>query len=457
MRILKKCAVRKEAPLTVSVVNGGIKMEQIVHLEKNIENQVITFAHILRSAGITLGISEIMEALEVLSVIDVTDREQVYRGLSAVMAKSRRDEKAFKEAFDAFFVPPHIRDAQMAQYFMKHRQIQQLREDFVFKEKPMDIDDEDIETYAAMSEEDRQKVRDFIHKADTGVNVTESLKPVIEQQVQSILRRQRDQISAPPPMPNEVTGVEEWDSILYQMAQQRLEQDLLLKDIADITDDEMKEAIVLIRQLARILANRIGRRYKNSSGHKIVDMRRSIRNGLRYGGVLMELKYKKYRIQKPTVVVITDISGSMLKYSTFLLELMFGLSAVLPKIRSYVFAEHLKRVDMSRFDPDTFIRDSNLGNTTDFYASLLEFLAEYEKMLNKNTVIIILSDTKTIKYKEAAERIGEIRRRVKDIMWLNPMKTYDWIRYSQTKAFLPHVSMVEASTIDTLMKALKDL
>ena len=71
MRILKKCAVRKEAPLTVSVVNGGIKMEQIVHLEKNIENQVITFAHILRSAGITLGISEIMEALEVLSVIDV--------------------------------------------------------------------------------------------------------------------------------------------------------------------------------------------------------------------------------------------------------------------------------------------------------------------------------------------------------------------------------------------------
>ena len=432
-------------------------MAQTNIIDKNIERQIITFAHILRSAGVTLGISEIMEALEVLSVLDVTDRDQVYRGLSAVMAKSRRDERAFDEAFNAFFVPPQVRDAQMAQYFLRHQQVEQLREDFVFKEKPMDIDDEDIETYAAMSEEDRQKVRDFIRKADTGVNVTESLKPVIEQQVQSILRRQRDRISAPPPLPGEVTGVEEWDAILYNMAQQRFEQDLLLKDIADITDDEMKEAIVLIRQLARILANRIGRRYKNSSGRKTVDMRRSIRNGLRYGGVLMELKYKKYRIQKPTVVVITDISGSMLKYSTFLLELMFGLSAVLPKIRSYVFAERLKRVDMSRFDPDTFIRDSDLGNTTDFYASLLEFLAEYEKMLNKNTVLIILSDTKTIKYKEAAEKIGEIRRRVKDILWLNPMKTVEWGRFGQTRAFIPHVSMVEASTIDTLMKALKDL
>ena len=99
-------------------------MAQTNIIDKNIERQIITFAHILRSAGVTLGISEIMEALEVLSVLDVTDRDQVYRGLSAVMAKSRRDERAFDEAFNAFFVPPQVRDAQMAQYFLRHQQLQ---------------------------------------------------------------------------------------------------------------------------------------------------------------------------------------------------------------------------------------------------------------------------------------------------------------------------------------------
>ena len=73
---------------------------------------------------------------------------------------------------------------------------------------------------------------------------------------------------------------------------------------------------------------------KSSAGRKIVDVRRSLRSGLRYGGVLMDLKYKRRRIQKPNVILLTDISGSMLKYSGFLLEMMMGLSAVLPNIRS---------------------------------------------------------------------------------------------------------------------------
>lgn len=231
----------------------------------------------------------------------------------------------------------------------------------------------------------------------------------------------------------------------------------MLKNIGEIKEEEMKEAVVLIRSLARKIATRIGRRYRNSSGRKVVDVRKSIRGALRYGGVLMQLKYKRKRVQKPQVILLADVSGSMLKYSSFLLELMFGLSAVLPNIRSYIFAERLKRLDLRTFDIDSFTQDSEVGTGTNLNNSLLEFWADCDKILNKKTVLIILSDTKTIEYQQAALQLELISRRVKDILWLNPIHAEDWNRYVQAQAFLPYVSMVEASSIHNLTKALKDI
>lgn len=426
-------------------------------MEDLIENHIGVFVHILRNAGLSLGISEIFDALKVLSVLDITDKNQVYLGLSSVLVKSRHDAAVFDDAFHAFFVPAEQRTAQMAEFFAKQQERQALKDDFIFKEQPMDMSEQDIDTYEAMSETERQKVRDFLKKANNGVNVTESLKPLLEQQLHSMLQRKRDTMGGGQIVSFDTTGVEEWDSVLYQMAQQHGDDDLLFRDIADIKEEEMQEAVVLIRRLARRLATRIGRRYKSSSGRKIVDVRRSLRSGLRYGGVLMDLKYKRRRIQKPNVILMTDVSGSMVKYSGFLLELMFGLSSVLPNIRSYVFAEHLKKTDLRDFDIDRFGRDDAIGDGTNFYDSLLEFLSECDKILNKKTVLIILSDTKTVEYKKAAEKLAYVKSKVKDILWLNPLDAEEWSRFAQTKAFLPHVSMVEASSIRSLTKALKDI
>ena len=426
-------------------------------MDDYIENHIITFIHILRNSGLNIGISEIMDALRVLTVLDLTDKEQVYCGLASVLAKSGHDARVFDDAFHSFFVPEEIRTAQMAEYFSKQQERREMKEELKFQEQPMNVSEKDLDTYASLTEGERQRIRDFLDKAGQGANVTQDLKPMFEQQLQSILQRQRDKMWQQQIMPLETTGVEAWDAILYDMARQCGDEELLLKNIADIKDDEMKEAVVLIRQLARRLATRIGRRYKSSSGRKVVDVRKSIRNGLRYGGVLMNLKYKRRRIQKPNVILIADVSGSMLKYSSFLLELMYGLSAVLPNIRSYVFAERLKKTDLRNFDIDHFVQDSDIGDGTNLYDSLLEFLAECDKILNRKTVLIILSDTKTVEYRLAAEKLGYIRRKVKDILWLNPIHQEDWDRYVQTRTFLPFVSMFEASSIHKLTKALKDI
>lgn len=426
-------------------------------MDDYIENHIITFIHILRNSGLNIGISEIMDSLKVLSVLDLTDRDQVYCGLASVLAKSDHDARVFDEAFHSFFVPEEIRMEQMAQYMAKQQEREEIKEDLKFQEQPLDVSEKDMDTYASLSEQQRKRIKDFLDKASAGANMTPDHKPMIEQQLQSVLQRQRDKMWQQQIMPLETTGVEAWDAVLYDMQQQRDGEELLLKNIGEIKEEEMKEAVVLIRSLARKIATRIGRRYRNSSGRKVVDVRKSIRGALRYGGVLMQLKYKRKRVQKPQVILLADVSGSMLKYSSFLLELMFGLSAVLPNIRSYIFAERLKRLDLRTFDIDSFTQDSEVGDGTNLNNSLLEFWADCDKILNKKTVLIILSDTKTIEYQQAALQLSQISRRVKDILWLNPIHAEDWNRYVQTQAFLPYVSMVEASSIHNLTKALKDI
>ena len=44
-------------------------------MDNYIENHFVTFIHILRKSGVTVGISQILDSLEVLSVLDITDRE----------------------------------------------------------------------------------------------------------------------------------------------------------------------------------------------------------------------------------------------------------------------------------------------------------------------------------------------------------------------------------------------
>jgi hypothetical protein len=219
-------------------------------MENLIENHIISFIHILRNAGLSLGISEIIDALRVMNLLDMTDRDQMYRGLSSVLVKSEHDAVIFDEAFSTYFVPQNVKNEQLSQYMDKKRDMEESKEDFVFKEQPLEMSDKDLETYGAMSEDERQKIRDFIQKTNNGVNVTELMKPMLEQSLKSALQRKRDMMGSEQIIPIESTGVDEWDAVLYDMARNQENKDLLLKNIADIQEEEMKEAVLLIRRLA---------------------------------------------------------------------------------------------------------------------------------------------------------------------------------------------------------------
>lgn len=426
-------------------------------MENYLENSIITFIHILRSAGLSIGTSEVLDALAAMQAVDMTDREQVYLALSAVLVKSNIDLPTFAAAFNSYFVVLDEQEEKMDSYLEKKEEVNKLKEELVFKDSPVELSQDDLDTYAAMPEAGRERIKKFVEMTNQGYNVSERHRQWLERSIRGALDFQRSQMKEQEIVPIETTGVDQWDSILYDMAQKQGTKELIFKDMVDIDDDELKDAVVIIRRLAQIMATRIGRRYKRSSRREAVDVRRSLRNNLRYGGVMIDLKYRRRRLQKPTIILITDVSGSMLKYSRFVIQFMLGLAAVLPNMRGFAFADHLAKIDLRDFKAEDFGNIEGIGDGTNLNASLLEFLQDYDKILSKRVVLVILSDSKTVEYQEAAEKLKYISHKIKEVIWLNPMAQKDWQRYVMVDAFQPYVSMHEASSFEKLTHALKHI
>ena len=82
-----------------------------VYLEKLAE-----FSSLLRQEGLAVGLQETADACEILSCLDLTDRETVRSALSAVYDNIREEQAAFQRAFDGFFVSAERRDALRRQH-----------------------------------------------------------------------------------------------------------------------------------------------------------------------------------------------------------------------------------------------------------------------------------------------------------------------------------------------------
>src|SRR5438067_5682610 len=104
---------------------------------------------------------------------------------------------------------------------------------------------------------------------------------------------------------------------------------------------EIRRAIVL---LARRLATRASRRYRAGRGGHRIDLRRTFRRNIQYGGTLVDLARRRRTIRKQRIVLICDVSRSMEMYSAFLLQFIYALQHTLGKVESFVFSTRLTHV-----------------------------------------------------------------------------------------------------------------
>lgn len=432
---------------------------------KLVEN-ISRFAALLQGAGLSVSTSEVMDALAALSWVELADRQQVRAALKATLVKNPLFLPVFEAAFNNYFRPPEVRDARGRQHLAQKRareeKLQETKEQLSFQGEPLELPDADRELYNQLRPEDQERIRDFLEKTSTGHNVDARFKPLVEKLVRSHLAYWRNRsVPLAEVMPVESTGEAETDALLAELQAQYM--GLLRADLQHLDEADAAQAARLVRFLARRLASRLSRRYRQSRQARQLDIRRTIRTNITHGGAMVKLKYRRPRLTKPQLVFIGDVSGSMYRYTTFVLEFLAGLSAAVRGVEAFLFAEGYSRLpsigySTSLQEIQELVKEQqkHLGQETKMDAVLAGLLGEHRHLLTRRTVVIIISDTKTQHMERTGVLLQQVRYRVKSIIWLNTLPREDWDRYPGVQVLGAHCHMSGCRTLADLERVMQE-
>lgn len=216
--------------------------------------------------------------------------------------------------------------------------------------------------------------------------------------------------------------------------------------------DEMADIRRAILIVARRLALEQSRRYRASRDGRMIDLRRSFRRNIKYGGTLIELSYKRQRVRKTRIVLLCDVSRSMATYSSFLLQFIYALQNSLGKVESFVFSTRLSRVTDYFKGDDIYAALERVAREVPDWSggtrigdSLRMFNRRYaRRLLDRHTIVLILSDG--LDSGEAGVlgwEMAHIERQAARVIWLNPLLGNDNYRpVARTmRAALAHVTL----------------
>jgi uncharacterized protein with von Willebrand factor type A (vWA) domain len=205
---------------------------------------------------------------------------------------------------------------------------------------------------------------------------------------------------------------------------------LARRNFLSFSPDQLEEITRALLLIARRLALQQSRRYRATRRGQVVDLRRTFRRNIKYGGTILELSRKRRKLKKPRIVLLCDVSRSMETYSTFLLQFIYALQHTLGRVESFVFSTRLTRVTdyfkagdifdalerMSREVPD-WSGGTRIGD------SLRTFNQRFAlKIVDRRTIVLVLSDG--LDAGEAGvlgAEMEKIERRAARVIWLNPL------------------------------------
>jgi uncharacterized protein len=224
------------------------------------------------------------------------------------------------------------------------------------------------------------------------------------------------------------------------------------RDFSTFSPDEMAEIARAILVIARRLATRESRRYRSTQRGHAVDMRRTMRRNIKFGGTVVELARKKRKIRKPRIVLICDVSRSMDTYSKFLLQFIYALQHALGKVESFVFSTRLTRVTDYFKSSDIYTALDRIAREVPDWSggtrigeSLKVFNRDWAmRLVNKHTIVLIMSDgLDTGDATVLEDEMEQIQRRAARVIWLNPLLGNEDYRplARGMSAALPHVNL----------------
>jgi uncharacterized protein with von Willebrand factor type A (vWA) domain len=367
---------------TDAAPSGGTLVANLMH-----------FGRTLRAAGLPVGPGKVIEAVEAVRTVGITDRHDFYWTLHAVFVNRPEQRLIFDQAFHIFWRNPDLLKKMLALILPKTR----------------------IEA-----------------EADRGTEVARRLAEA--------LYPNRDQEAA---SPEEVET--EIDAVMTFSDREQLRQ----MDFEKMSLEELARAKAAIAGLRLPIEDVPTRRFAPDRHGRRADLRATLRAALRSGG-LIELKRKSPRRRPPPLVVLCDISGSMSRYSRIVLHFMHTVTNDRDRVSSLVFGTRLTNITRYLRHRDVDLALERIGEAVEDWSggtrighSIAEFNRLWSRrLLGQGAIVLLITDGLD---RDAgvglAREMDRLHRSCRRLIWLNPLLRYEGFEPKSLgmRAILPHV------------------
>jgi uncharacterized protein with von Willebrand factor type A (vWA) domain len=201
-------------------------------------------------------------------------------------------------------------------------------------------------------------------------------------------------------------------------------------DFAALTSEESRDAEAMLQAIRPRLSLRRARRSRvEHSGHRPAT-RFMLRGALGTGGEALRWKWLRRSVRPRPIVLVCDISGSMERYSRFLLRFAHALKSCGVPVEAFVFGTRLTRItrQLAVRSADAALQrvagrvvDWNGG--TRIGESLRELNQHWVRRTVRSSALVLLVSDGWERGDPAvlAHEMARLRRSCYRLIWLNPL------------------------------------
>jgi uncharacterized protein with von Willebrand factor type A (vWA) domain len=450
------------------------------------EERIIEFAGVLRRNGIRVSLSENMDAFRALQLIGIRDPLLFRNALRTTLVKRAGDLKPFDELFDFYFLGiGQALDAVdrriMEELGLTPEQFQEMLEQIQRMLKQMEGDLSEL-TKALLSHnrgELERLLKDALEREmESGTPDSFRFTPYTRMAARLQLDRTQSEIERFKAM-LQMLGesgedlqrvmrylderMRDLNRLLRAIIQQEQRKkgfeprdssqrsSLMDKSFAFYTEDDIRRMNDAVSRLAQRLKNRLSVRRKKATRGRF-DVKKTLRKNLQYGGVPFNVQLDRRKKTKPQVMVLCDISDSVLNASRFMLQFVYSIQDLYAKVRSFVFVAEIGEVTklFEENDIQSAVEAALKGDVIDIFShsnfgrAFEQFYRNFFPAVNSKTTVLIIGDGRNNYNRSNDWVLHEIQQKAKQLIWLNPESRMTWgIGDSEMPRYAPYCHVAE--------------
>ncbi|MBB4258614.1 MULTISPECIES: VWA domain-containing protein [unclassified Bradyrhizobium] len=447
------------------------------------------FFRAARGVGVHVSPAESIDAMRAVAKVGISDRAVLRDALLLTLAKSQDEKLALGDCFDLFFSQPEPRQDQTEANGEESasQDVDQSPSSSSASEAGEGQPPESLGPLAQMLlSQDRNAIAAAIAGASGAASLSDirysTQRGIFSSRILDAMGLQRlrddlDALTASNPALAErlraaldalreaVRDTVSQGLALYAREEAENLRNEILRNapLARIERRQVAEMRALIRQIARRLRERYSKpRKRQRRGH--LDVRRTLRRNAAWGGVPFLTAWKRKHRDRPKIVALCDVSGSVAQVSDFFLLLIHSLHEVVDDVRSFAFSSHMIEVSeiLEKKSPEEAMAEimSKVGfGSSDYGSSLVDFEKDFMGTLTPQTTVIVLGDARSNNLDPRADILRRISERSKRLVWLNPEGRLAWgFGDSEMPRYTTFCTVVrQCATAQQLERAVSDI